>query len=328
MELRKIEGLYRASWRRLSADSWCEALRSVCGNFNAIPRDGCSEVTGLVEHRRAGGVEFAHVAHDLARVDRGRLDIRRDDHEYLFLVIQLGGNAAIEQNGNQIRLDPGDCILIDSARPVTFSSEGRLSNQLSVHLPRQQMISDSPVRFSVASKLSSADPMATTICSLIGKILMLEAMGQSKAHMYSLLLDTVRFAFEFDEVNALLPRLSGYRARCEIIEDMIDRNLVDPELGPTMIARSFGQPLRRVQEDLHATGRTLSGIIREKRLRLAAEKLRGSFLSNSKMNIAQIAFSCGFNDISYFNRSFRDYYGITPSDAARMDTGARSVERA
>lgn len=169
MELRKIEGLYRASWRRQPADVWNDALRSVCGNFNATPQPGCSEVTGLVERRQAGGIEFAHVAYDLARVERGRLDIRRDDNEYLFLVIQLSGNMAIEQNGCQAWLDPGDCILIDSARPVTFIAEGRFSNQLSVHLPRQLMISDSPLRFMVASKLGGADPMATTIYSLIVK---------------------------------------------------------------------------------------------------------------------------------------------------------------
>lgn len=317
MELSKIDGLCRPIWQRQPVQVWSDNLKTICGNFNAIPEPDRSDVNGLVEHRHAGGVDFAHVAYDLARVERNHMDIRRDDSEHLFLVIQLGGSAVIEQKGSAARLDPGDCILVDSTRPVTFLTDGKFSNQFSVHLPRQLMISDSTVRFQTASRLSATDPMATTVRSLIVKILMLEAKGQYKAHMHALLFDTVRYAFEFDEENALLSHLAGNSARFEIIEDLIDRNLVNPALSAAMIADTLGQPLRRIQEDLHETGRTLTSLIREKRLALAAEKLRGVGLGDAKTNIAQIAYACGFNDISYFNRSFRDLYGVTPSDIAR-----------
>ena len=32
------------------------------------------------------------------------------------------------------------------------------------------------------------------------------------------------------------------------------------------------------------------------------------------LTIAQLAYSNGFNDISYFNRAFRRRFGVTPSD--------------
>lgn len=319
MELRKIEGLYKPEWPRQPLDAWSGALKSVCGNFNPMPARGCSTVQGVVEATQAGGVEFAHVAMDIDCVERTWLDIARDDNEYLFLIVQLTGSAMIEQHGRRTVLQPGDCILIDSARPSTFVLDGLFTNQLSVHLPRQLMVSGSSMKFSVASRLDRADPMATSICSLIAKMLMLKAAGQSKVYLGSLLFDTVRFAFEFDDRADLLPRLAGRHERVEMVEDLIDRELTDPGLTPAGIAASLGQPLRRIQEDFQAAGLTLSSVIREKRLKLAAQKLRGESERGSRINIAQIALTCGFNDISYFNRSFRDYHGLTPSELARSD---------
>jgi len=51
--------------------------------------------------------------------------------------------------------------------------------------------------------------------------------------------------------------------------------------------------------------------LNELRLRKAAELLaRGG-----DRRISDIAFDCGFNDLSYFNRSFRRRFGLTPSAA-------------
>ena len=48
--------------------------------------------------------------------------------------------------------------------------------------------------------------------------------------------------------------------------------------------------------------------IREKRLEKAKE-----LLTNQQMNIAEIAYYCGFNDPGYFARCFKNYVGSTPS---------------
>jgi AraC-like DNA-binding protein len=46
-------------------------------------------------------------------------------------------------------------------------------------------------------------------------------------------------------------------------------------------------------------------------LRKAAEWLA----SPGERRISEIAFDCGFNDLSYFNRCFRRRFGLTPSAA-------------
>ena len=48
----------------------------------------------------------------------------------------------------------------------------------------------------------------------------------------------------------------------------------------------------------------------ELRLRKAAD-----LLAHPGERISDIAFACGFNDLSYFNRCFRRRFGLTPTAA-------------
>jgi AraC-like DNA-binding protein len=51
----------------------------------------------------------------------------------------------------------------------------------------------------------------------------------------------------------------------------------------------------------------------ELRLRKAADLLTRAGGGGGR--ISDIAFDCGFNDLSYFNRCFRRRFGLTPSAA-------------
>jgi AraC-like DNA-binding protein len=55
-------------------------------------------------------------------------------------------------------------------------------------------------------------------------------------------------------------------------------------------------------------------MIRMRRLLLAKEQLMQHKVQGEKPNIAEVAFSAGFNDISYFNRCFREVFHCTPKD--------------
>jgi len=57
------------------------------------------------------------------------------------------------------------------------------------------------------------------------------------------------------------------------------------------------------------TGFPPSELIRNIRLRRAAHLLK-----NQTDSIAQISFSVGFEDHSYFSKSFKKQFGVTPSE--------------
>lgn len=64
----------------------------------------------------------------------------------------------------------------------------------------------------------------------------------------------------------------------------------------------FGEYFKNV------TGKTPFQYLNEYRIERAAERLRGSDLS-----VTDISLECGFNDLSYFIKTFRKAYGISPN---------------
>jgi AraC-like DNA-binding protein len=47
-------------------------------------------------------------------------------------------------------------------------------------------------------------------------------------------------------------------------------------------------------------------------------------LVTTDLSITDIAYSCGFNDLSYFIRSFKKYKGITPSKYSKLEKSNRN----
>jgi AraC-like DNA-binding protein len=68
-------------------------------------------------------------------------------------------------------------------------------------------------------------------------------------------------------------------------------------------------PRKREREETKTAD--LSMRLMELRLRHAADLLAHEPLRR----ISDIAFDCGFNDLSYFNRCFRRRFGLTPTAA-------------
>jgi AraC-like DNA-binding protein len=68
-----------------------------------------------------------------------------------------------------------------------------------------------------------------------------------------------------------------------------------------------------------AEGTTFTAFVLEQRLARARAMLTSLRCANNK--IAEIALECGFGDISYFNRTFRARYDMTPSDVRNERRG-------
>ncbi|OHX67864.1 AraC family transcriptional regulator [Flammeovirga pacifica] len=69
------------------------------------------------------------------------------------------------------------------------------------------------------------------------------------------------------------------------------------------------------------TGKSFIKFVNDIRLGKAA-----FFLINSNKNIAEICYECGFNNLSNFNRQFKKFKGVTPSDFRKSLADLKSVE--
>jgi AraC-like DNA-binding protein len=108
-------------------------------------------------------------------------------------------------------------------------------------------------------------------------------------------------------------------ARLRAIKMDLATNLGHAELSINAVAARHRVTPRYVQMLFETDGTTFSEFLLGQRLALAYRMLTGP--RSGDRTIGSIAFDVGFNDLSYFNRTFRRRFGATPSDvraAARM----------
>jgi AraC-like DNA-binding protein len=87
----------------------------------------------------------------------------------------------------------------------------------------------------------------------------------------------------------------------------------------TKIAKRRGVTPRYVQMLFEADGTTFSEYVLDQRLARSYRMLTEP--AHIHRTVSAIAFQVGFGNLSYFNRAFRNRFGITPSDARRDAAG-------
>lgn len=95
------------------------------------------------------------------------------------------------------------------------------------------------------------------------------------------------------------------------IRKQIARSYRIPDLTPAAAGERLGMSARSIQHVLSQHGSTFSAELMAMRLEAAFGMLR----SGTRDPIADIAFKCGFADLSTFYRAFRARYGQTPNTA-------------
>jgi AraC-like DNA-binding protein len=108
-------------------------------------------------------------------------------------------------------------------------------------------------------------------------------------------------------------------ARLIAIKSDIRRNLSQQDLSIGLMARKHGISDSYARRLFAEDGATFSDFVLEQRLALAHRLLTDPRLAYRA--ISAIAFEVGFGDLSYFNRTFRRRYGMTPTDARLASRG-------
>lgn len=90
----------------------------------------------------------------------------------------------------------------------------------------------------------------------------------------------------------------------------INDHLADPTLNVEMLAVNVGMSRVHMHRKLkELTNQSARDFIRSIRLKQAANLLREKNLS-----VSEVAYATGFSNLSHFSNTFRDFYGISPSE--------------
>ncbi|MEM7186068.1 MAG: response regulator [Bacteroidota bacterium] len=96
----------------------------------------------------------------------------------------------------------------------------------------------------------------------------------------------------------------------ERLQVVFDERLTDPEFTAQEFGKEMGVSRMQLHRKLKAlTGQSTTEFIRTQRLKLASSLLR-----ENKISISEVGYTVGFNDPSYFAKSFKKVYGVSPTE--------------
>jgi AraC-like DNA-binding protein len=101
-------------------------------------------------------------------------------------------------------------------------------------------------------------------------------------------------------------------ARLNLLKADVLRNLDRAGLAIESVARANGLSTRQVQRMFALAGTTFTEFVLDQRLQFARRLLLQA--SGRTRKVSDVAFTVGFNDLSYFHRAFKKRFGVTPAD--------------
>jgi AraC-like DNA-binding protein len=236
-------------------------------------------------------------------------------HDDLIFIVNHAGNDLANMLGRETIVKSGEAVL------VTMEAVGGVINQAAtrfttMRIPRSALLGAVPDLHAAMIKPIPADDPA--LLMLLNYISVLEdndavTTEEQRASVVANLHDLMAVSVGAKGEHLERAKHRGVAAaRLRAIKTDIREHLPDGDLVAADLAARHGVTPRYIQLLFDRAGETYSEFVRFERLAAAHRLLRDP--SHMSRTIADIAFSVGFNDISYFNRSFRKQFGKTPSD--------------
>lgn len=293
---------------------WNDFISDTFAVMRVQPED-CSDFNATLSRIRIGSLGFIWYS---TTASSGLVDVGRDGGwsapigEAFLLAVQERGRSVGDYLGRQIVTDPGDMVLLDTARSWRIESHEPIST-VAIKIPAERLLNQVRDPEVICGRpLQAGHPHVALAGSLILRIKdAIEADPLADWSAYeSVLTDIVGIALSRSAEAPAGPAVAG-RLRRQVCA-LIERHLDDPDLGSEMIADALDVNRRRVQRIFSEMGCTPRSYIQERRLTMAAEMLkRPEFACQS---ITEIAFAVGFGDLSHFVRSFRSRWDASPRE--------------
>jgi AraC-like DNA-binding protein len=209
----------------------------------------------------------------------------------------------------------GSVIAFNLAQPVTSFTNG-VTAWTMTSIPRAQILKLVPHADDRAAML--LDPTNPAVRHLERTInFLLEAnevheTPELTQHATTMLSDLITLGLGARGEAAEIAAERGLRAarRRELIA-IIEKRFAEPSLSVGTLSDHLKLSSRYLSSLLLETGTTFSERILELRLQKARAMLSDVRYDAIKVN--DIAFACGFNAVSYFNRRFRARFGCSPT---------------
>jgi AraC-like DNA-binding protein len=295
-------------WRDLHAERFGEADMAYSGNRPFFAH---------FEFMQFGKAVVTRMGGTLDRYDRTAGQVAADPrHDILISSLRDRCRWLTVQRGRDVVSAPGQIGVFTNAHSMVGHVDGELSG-VGLGIPRTALAHLVPHLDDLTPGLiDPTSPAAQHLVHYLGILCGPHAIVEDPllvAHVETTLVDLVALALGASRDAAQVARMRGLRAaRVQQIVGEIGAGYSRAALSPAGVARKVGLSPRYLQELLQETGISFTERVLELRLQKARKMLASPRHDHTK--ISDIAYACGFNEVSYFNRCFRRRFGCSPRE--------------
>lgn len=256
-----------------------------------------------------GDLRFAAFTSSPHQVVRRTSHIARSSHTHYLISLQRSGRSRMQQCGQTCELGPGDIGVVDGARPFSVTFPGNVDRVLAV-IPSVLLHGRAPwLRDRPIGLLRRDDGLHDMLRMYIERLAGPECGSVTEAEM---LTDNLcNLAALLTAQGAAEQRASQERiSDLDRMQAFLCRHFSDPELSPQALADHMRVSVRTIHKRFEQAETTFGRQLLETRLEACRRALMDPRCST--MTVAQIAFGCGFNDLSHFTKAFRMRFGVPP----------------
>jgi len=298
-----------------SLEKWNRDLRETCGHFDTELAFNRALFIGQVSTFSRGGLSLASLRTNAGAIKRQAPHPDHDNDQECFLISQRSGYSQITQNGQSIRLAPGDLLLMDSVGSIEINPFG-LIEHASMSLSRDEVCKRMGGDSRTFGKISSSKSCGRMLHVLMDQLFKDTpdgegAPGESEA-LHNALVALLGSALERDsgsgDDGSTLP---GASLRCHV-QKVIDESLGQPGLSPVGLASRLNISVRHLYRLFEEQDDSVCRYIQRARLKRSADDLTNPFLRDE--SITSIAYKWGFTDSAHFSRSFKKQFEQSPKE--------------
>jgi AraC-like DNA-binding protein len=269
-----------------------------------------------VEFAQFGGVGLGQLAGTMRRIARSSRHIDADPSDMLCLALNRGRSAyACFQRDQEVTLDAGTATLITNWETIEVRANADTACS-TLMVPRDRLLDLVANAEDLVAK--PLDPESAALRHLRQYFDIVSGPGDLGkdsaliAHVSDTLLDLIVLVLGAGRYATQIARMRGLRAaRAQQILAEIRAGFADPAFSPRKVAIKTHLSERYLQDLLQETGSTFTARVMELRLQKARAMLTNP--RHDRLKVSEIAYACGFNEVSHFNRSFRARFGAPPT---------------
>lgn len=294
-------------------DFWREDVcRSFC-RVDSEPSAG-AEIACKIEITQLGSLALAKAGGKSGKFLRTR-DLLSDSRDDFILFAATVGDVLVVRERGAFELQQSQMWLSDLTveGAVAFHDDHQFAT---IRIPRRELLAICPDAESRVAQPLAANPgirdvIARYFALTADSATSLDPIGQQMTARH--MVDLVALLLRTGRDETQLATQRGYsEARLRLVQAEVLDRLHDSNLTVASIANSVGLSPKQVQRLFERSGVTFTEFVLEQRLLSARRLLSAPAGRHGK--IGTVAYNVGFGDLSYFNRSFRARFGVTPSE--------------